>query len=191
MPCCAGSACDCCARKGLSNVSKCPVCEEEVVTAEDLIPYRLLRDRVEKYSRSTGYTKQRPSNSQVRPTLPDIVLPTLHGRTAPPPTPKKASSPLHSTPPVSPGTPLSPHRPSPGTPHYPKNKRCLSDYSRSNQTISGPTLLPPSHVLTQPTHRVSIIDPSEDPLAAFEAAMRQLDAKKARRGQGRSDDYRS
>jgi len=192
MPCCAGSACDLCARKGIvKSGSKCPVCEEEVVTAEDLIPYRLIRDKVDKYCKNTGYTKPTPNKSQVRPTLPDIVLPTLQGRTAPPSSPRSASSPRQSTPPVTPGTPLSPHHPSSGTPyshHDKRNRRCSPEFSR----YPGPTLLPPSHVLTQPT-RTSFIDPSDDPLVAFEAAMRQLDAKKASQGrgrQGRSQEYR-
>ena len=65
MPCCAGSACDSCARKGIVNsgVSKCPVCDEEVATAEDLIPYRLIRDKVDKYCRNTGYARPPPNNS--------------------------------------------------------------------------------------------------------------------------------
>ena len=110
MPCCAGSACDSCARKGIQDGgNKCPVCKE-LATSEDLIPYRLIRDKVERYCSSTGY-----SNSKVMPILPDIVLPTLQGRTAPPPSPRGSSPPRSCTPPVSPGTPLSHNHPSPGT----------------------------------------------------------------------------
>ena len=43
---------------------------------------------------------------------------------------------------------------------------------------------PPTHVVTytQPPAPSHVINPSEDPLAAFEAAMRKLDSKKAGRG---------
>merc|ERR1719209_783513 len=143
MPCCAGSACDLCARKGIvKSGSKCPVCEEEVATAEDLIPYRLIRDKVDKYCRNTGYARPPPNNkSQVRATLPDIVLPTLQGRTAPPSSPRSASSPRQSTSPGTPGTPLSPHHPSSGTPylyHDKSNRRCSPEYSGFHKMFPGP-----------------------------------------------------
>ena len=43
MPCCAGSACDDCARTGIieSEGSRCPVCGD-TANPEELIPYRLL-----------------------------------------------------------------------------------------------------------------------------------------------------
>jgi len=81
MPCCAGSACDECARNGIidSEGSRCPVCTD-VANPEELIPYRLFRDKVDKFRNQTGYTKApNPSQSQPslsnKPTLPDIVLP--------------------------------------------------------------------------------------------------------------------
>ena len=47
MPCCAGSACDDCARTGIveSEGSKCPVCGD-VANPEELIPYRMYREKV-------------------------------------------------------------------------------------------------------------------------------------------------
>ena len=47
MPCCAGSACDDCARNGIieSEGSKCPVCGG-VANPEELIPYRMYREKV-------------------------------------------------------------------------------------------------------------------------------------------------
>ena len=47
MPCCAGSACDDCARTGIieSEGSRCPVCGD-TANPEELIPYRLFRDKV-------------------------------------------------------------------------------------------------------------------------------------------------
>ena len=47
MPCCAGSACDDCARNGIieSEGSKCPVCGD-VANPEELIPYRMYREKV-------------------------------------------------------------------------------------------------------------------------------------------------
>ena len=43
----AGSACEDCARTGITGreEKKCPMCEE-VANPEDLIPYRLFRDKV-------------------------------------------------------------------------------------------------------------------------------------------------
>jgi len=176
MPCCAGSACDSCARKGVQNGgNKCPVCKE-VATAEDLIPYRLIRDKVDRYCSSTGYSV----DGKVVPILPDIVLPTLQGRAAPPPSPRGTSPPRSCTPPVSPGTPLSHNYPSPGTPLRFGWSRSSTQHSNHMKSVQGPTLLPPSHILTQPAHNLTSLHPSEDPLAAFEAAMRRLDAKKAR-----------
>ena len=57
MPCCAGSACDECGRNGIleSEGNKCPVCGE-AANPEELIPYRLFRDKVDKFRNSTGYT---------------------------------------------------------------------------------------------------------------------------------------
>ena len=45
----AGSACDECARNGIidSEGSRCPVCAD-VANPEELIPYRLFRDKVRK-----------------------------------------------------------------------------------------------------------------------------------------------
>merc|ERR1719244_2125738 len=83
MPCCAGSACDDCARTGIveSEGSRCPVCSE-VANPEELIPYRLFRDKVEKFRNQTGYTKTTvppvttlAATLLSKPTLPDIVLP--------------------------------------------------------------------------------------------------------------------
>ena len=112
-----------------------------------------------------------------------------------------------SSPPRSPGTPLSyPERRtrsrSPVTP-YSHHDRA---YGRGTPTTSpeyilkhrppGPTLLPPVHVLAPPTHwppppphllpapvqhPPTFLHPTEDPLAAFEAAMRKLDSKKSSR----------
>ena len=81
-----GSACDECARNGIieSEGSKCPVCGE-VANPEELIPYRLFRDKVDRFRNQTGYTKPATaapvtlppmvSSLAVKPTLPDIVLP--------------------------------------------------------------------------------------------------------------------
>ena len=103
MPCCAGSACDECARKGIENEGgKCTVCGE-VANPEELIPYRLFRDKVggqtcrleelmmmvfcsqvDKFCNQTGYTKSSSQASSqpapapavpLKPSLPDIVLP--------------------------------------------------------------------------------------------------------------------
>ena len=50
----------------------------------------------------------------------------------------------------------------------------------------GPHYPPPSHLVPPPTQYhhppPALINPAEDPLAAFEAAMRKLDSKKASRG---------
>merc|ERR1719365_555101 len=80
MPCCAGSACDECGRNGIleSEGNKCPVCNE-AANPEELIPYRLFRDKVDKFRNSTGYTP-RPAPialNLVKPSLPDIVLPII------------------------------------------------------------------------------------------------------------------
>jgi len=205
MPCCAGSACDVCARNSIGerDGNKCPICGE-VAKTEDLIPYRLIRDKVEKFCQSSGYTKQSltPPPQQGRPTLPDIVLPTLQGgRSAPPPSPRGTSPPSSSTPPASPGTPLGHHlSPDPDTPCSRRNDRYYAgrrfyrspgQRARYSQPHPGPTLLPPSHVLSQPIHpQPTFINPSEDPLAAFEAAMLELDAKKASKGRGGSSSSR-
>ena len=47
MPCCARSACDDCARTGIieSEGCKCPLCGD-VANPEELIPYRMYRDKV-------------------------------------------------------------------------------------------------------------------------------------------------
>ena len=69
------------------------------------------------------------------------------------------------------------------------NKNRVSNGSEHG--VLKPTLLPPSHLLTQPVTECDkviqhqeeskvYIDPSMDPLFAFEAAMRKLDDKKAR-----------
>ena len=78
MPCCAGSACDECGRNGIidSEGSRCPVCGEQA-NPEELIPYRLFRDKVDRFRNQTGYSKPSaaPAPAPVKPTLPDIVLP--------------------------------------------------------------------------------------------------------------------
>jgi len=287
MPCCAGSACDECARNGIidSEGSRCPVCTD-VANPEELIPYRLFRDKVDKFRNQTGYTKAAPppptqTPLSTKPTLPDIVLPdpadvnfkfdSLVGHRPPtqvkvePPnlnfslktttygsphltsqatsespatgsphgaTPPRQHLPPHtptSTPPRSPGTPTSsPQRSrspskrsrSPGTPcsrhnGFNNNGRGTPTPTTSPQQTQaplvdtsvpppmfagapGPTLLPPGHVLAPTSHYPPpppqlapapphyhpqpLINPSEDPLAAFEAAMRKLDSKKASRG---------
>jgi len=269
MPCCAGSACDECARNGIidSEGSRCPVCGD-VANPEELIPYRLFRDKVDKFRNQTGYTKTvRPPPTQLagKPTLPDIVLPdpgdlnfkfdSLVGHRAAPGTKveppnlnfslssanhsngspsipdqatHKQSSPHTptSTPPRSPGTPTSsprrsrsrsPRSRSPGTPITSRNDSRGRDTPTPTTSpqrtqaplvdtsvppplytgAQGPTLLPPGHVLAASSHypppppalapapvyyHQPVINPAEDPLAAFEAAMRKLDSKKADRG---------
>ena len=144
-----------------------------------------------------------PSAQLSRPTLPDIVLPTLHRDREQRPSssysPRGTSPPRPSTPKSSPlrspGTPLpslqnSSRVPSPGTPYSHYNRQGGHDTPTTSPEYlrhpasGGPTLLPPSHILAPPTpvYPATHINPSEDPLAAFEAAMRQLDAKKAGRG---------
>ena len=63
MPCCAGSACDDCARTGIveSEGCKCPMCGD-MANPEELIPYRMYREKVGlahspylKYSLLTNY----------------------------------------------------------------------------------------------------------------------------------------
>ena len=56
---CLGSACDECARDAIisSEGSKCPLCGEQA-NPEELIPYRLFRDRVDKFQNQTGYVKK-------------------------------------------------------------------------------------------------------------------------------------
>merc|ERR1719186_1387317 len=279
MPCCAGSACDECARNGILDCegSRWPVCDD-VANPEELIPYRLFRDKVDKFRNQTGYSKATPTpptqlHLSAKPTLPDIVLPdpgdvnfkfdalALHraytGVKVEPPnlnftqgtsnndspgftsqvtpgspvtdsprgtSPPRQHLPPHtptSTPPQSPGTPTSSPRRSrstskrsrsPGTPYSHRDtptpttspehlKRPLIDTSVPPPMAAiytgapGPTLLPPGHVLAPSYyppppqqlapphyHQPTILNPTEDPLAAFEAAMRKLNSKKASRG---------
>merc|ERR1719186_1702936 len=279
MPCCAGSACDECARNGILDCegSRWPVCDD-VANPEELIPYRLFRDKVDKFSNQSGYSKATPTpptqlHLSAKPTLQDIVLPdpadvnfkfdALVGHRAytgvkvEPPnlnftrstsnndspgfssqvtpgspvtdsprgtSPPRQHLPPHiptSTPPRSPGTPTSSPRRSrstskrtrsPGTPYSHRDtptpttspehlKRPLIDTSvpppmaTMYTGVPGPTLLPPGHVLAPSYyppppqqlapphyHQPTILNPTEDPLAAFEAAMRKLDSKKASRG---------
>ena len=99
-----------------------------------------------------------------------------------------------STPPRSPSTPRSRSgdRRSP-PPLAPASLPPMMDMSVPPPNM---TLLPPGNVLSQPPvphyHQppphyhhpppTTLINPAEDPLAAFEAAMRKLDSKKANRG---------
>eukprot|EP00088_Acartia_fossae_P044309 TRINITY_DN4699_c0_g1_i11.p1 TRINITY_DN4699_c0_g1~~TRINITY_DN4699_c0_g1_i11.p1 ORF type:complete len:400 (-),score=62.29 TRINITY_DN4699_c0_g1_i11:188-1387(-) len=98
MPCCGEVACDECARDGIINSDKanCPICQEAGVSPEDMIPYRLVREKVDKFLNQTGYSKQKKQPpptaqplpphqtsqfSELKPTLPDIVLPDPNDET--------------------------------------------------------------------------------------------------------------
>ena len=110
------------------------------------------RSRSSSESRGTSYTSTGDRRSP--PPLAPVSLPPMLDMTVPPPN-------LTLLPPVH---VLSQQQPAP-TPHYP----------------------PPPHVVLPPHYHhpppaAPLINPAEDPLAAFEAAMRKLDSKKAARG---------
>jgi len=49
LPCCAGACCEACAQSGITCFGNCPLCQD-AVEMEDLIPYRMLRDKIDKYN---------------------------------------------------------------------------------------------------------------------------------------------
>ena len=47
LPCCAASLCDTCAKVDMEHSGgECPLCGERGLEGDDLIPYRLVRDKV-------------------------------------------------------------------------------------------------------------------------------------------------
>ena len=68
MPCCAGATCQFCAKNNINIYGSCPLCLAHS-KAEDLIPYRMLRDRVTSYLESV----QRKQKEQLSlPTVPPL-----------------------------------------------------------------------------------------------------------------------
>ena len=235
MPCCAGVACDVCARSSIlvRDAGKCPMCKEGTCT-DELIPYRLLREKVDRYKKlhkaavkSPGHAchEDSPVDSIIKaaamisPTV-SLIPQLVQNSVSNPAVTAVAISPLStspqfSDPPVktsrcdkseilvaedglessSPGTPYSQSdvsaSPVTPTPFQTPPKDLRTD-TQPDSLIQGPTLLPPCHVLTAvndfpqpppnfPPVPSARIDPTEDPLSAFEAAMRNLDSRKANR----------
>ena len=71
MPCCAGSACEECAKNNIDIYGSCPLCLAHS-KCEDLIPYRMLRDKVKKYLESIK--KYQPPDD-CHPPLTDLAPP--------------------------------------------------------------------------------------------------------------------
>ena len=57
MPCCAGSCCQDCAKNNINIFGSCPLCLAHS-HCEDLIPYRMLREKVAQYFQSSKMKKQ-------------------------------------------------------------------------------------------------------------------------------------
>merc|ERR1719342_208620 len=192
MPCCAGSACDECARNGIieSESSKCPVCGE-VANPEELIPYRLFRDKVDRFRNQTGYTAPRapppasipqpPQQSlPLKPTLPDIVLPdptdknfvfdSLAGLRAAPGTkvePPDLNFTINTSvpPPVqTPATPVIETPKTPGTPGTPTADSPVYEMLGPSRIKSPhtPTSTPPRSPSTPRSTRSRTRSPSRD-----------------------------
>ena len=73
MPCCAGSACEECAKNNIDIYGSCPLCLAHS-KCEDLIPYRMLRDKVKKYLESIK-KNQPPDGCPCHPPLADLAPP--------------------------------------------------------------------------------------------------------------------
>ena len=174
MPCCAGPCCDTCARTGVTCFGTCPLCQE-VASVEDLIPYRMLRGKIDDYinKKSQAEKSSLPSSSK---RLPDLVP---QGIT--PPRPSELSSPCSSRNIVS---VLSTHSRSPS----------LSSLSSFHSPKSWSSRLaspaPATHLSRSPgIWSLSVPPPGyppriqrqDDTLAQFEDAMRNIDAQKRAR----------
>ena len=74
MPCCAGPCCDTCAVTGVACFGTCPLCQA-VTSPEDLIPFRMLRDKIDKYNEKMASAKS-PRGSRGDPV--GISLSLIH-----------------------------------------------------------------------------------------------------------------
>ena len=139
MPCCAGACCQDCARNNINIYGSCPLCLAHS-HCEDLIPYRMLRQKVAQYSKSSQVKKEEGAEG-----------------------PAEESS-------ASPAVPV---------PATQSNQRedsgdFPSGTSSSRPAEKGPATIP---VLVQEQGGVWL-SPQDDTLGMFEAAMREIDAKK-------------
>merc|ERR1719219_3193457 len=176
LPCCAASLCDKCAKKRIKEENgKCHMCKD-AVDSENLIPYRLLRDKVDKFVSISGY-KRRQMGSSIK----SAILRSPRGTSPPtPPTPPAPPPRMPTHPPARTSAPHTAHQQShPQQPHssrYDRHQEPFYDdrhrhqYSRSLEWGK------------QHTHRTdrTYISPSDDPLAAFQAAMAKMDYEKER-----------
>jgi len=74
MPCCAGATCQACAKNNINIYGSCPLCLAHSNT-EDLIPYRMLRDKITKHLQSESpptVLLPRAGRSPSREAIPDI-----------------------------------------------------------------------------------------------------------------------
>ena len=76
MPCCAGASCQDCAKNNINIYGSCPLCLAHSHT-EDLIPYRMLREKVSQYFQSKEVKKKEVSPVPVseEPSSPDCSGP--------------------------------------------------------------------------------------------------------------------
>lgn len=140
MPCCAGACCQDCAKNNINIYGSCPLCLAHS-HCEDLIPYRMLREKVSQYSQSINVKKQEGS-----------LVPVV----------EEPASPQTSVPEVGPsGTSSSP-------------SPLLQATASSEPAETAPATIP---VLVQEPGGVWL-SPQDDTLGMFEAAMREIDAKK-------------
>ena len=189
LPCCAAALCEGCAKRKLSEDStNCPMCNDSV-DPENLIPYRLLRDKVpnldkelynlrqmqvDKFMSISGY-KRRQRSFSIRSRSPRGTSPP-----SPPPPPPPTPPPGIQRPP-----------PPPSVPNYPPPKLSVVCNTSSGGHLQGQPQHPHASRINQREqyydsqkrleysrsvdwgHRDygrarPYISPSDDPLAAFQ-----------------------
>ena len=154
MPCCAGACCQDCAKNNINIYGSCPLCLAHS-HCEDLIPYRMLREKVAQYFQSSKMKKQEESRG---PAGGDVEVSAALVRA-------NNQSSVRADCSGASGTSSSIIQP---------NTTTTSEATEGTESERGPATIP---VLIQEPGGVWL-SPQDDTLGMFEAAMREIDAKK-------------
>ena len=142
MPCCAGACCQDCAKNNINIYGSCPLCLAHS-HCEDLIPYRMLREKVAQYFQSDKKQEESLVEAVEESASPGS---SANQSSVPEDCPSGASS----------------------------SSLLLQPTTTSEPSESAPATIP---VLVQEPGGVWL-SPRDDTLGMFEAAMREIDAKK-------------
>ena len=165
MPCCAGASCQDCARNNINIYGSCPLCLAHS-HCEDLIPYRMLRQKVSQYLQS--------SQAKVEEGSPGVAVEEATSPFSP------VSSALQSS--VS--TSQADQRE-----EFPSGTSSSCSLQPGTNISSEPSENGPATIPVLVHHQGGVwLSPQDDTLGMFEAAMREIDAKKK---SGRLSDYKA